>query len=51
MATSATGTMDAGPPQPVTESQPRRTVADYPTYAGAIADEAKRLLAAMPGRS
>jgi hypothetical protein len=35
MTTSDTATMDAGAPQPVTESQPRRTVADYPTYAGA----------------
>jgi heat induced stress protein YflT len=35
MATSGTATTDAGSLQPVTESPPRRTVAAYPSYAGA----------------
>lgn len=35
MATSDTATTSAGSPQPVTESQPRRTIAAYPSYAGA----------------
>jgi hypothetical protein len=32
MATVATANTDAGSPQPVTESRPRRTVAAYPAY-------------------
>lgn len=35
MAASGTATTDAGSPQPVTESQPRHTIAAYPSYAGA----------------
>ena len=35
MATSETATTSTGSPQPVTESPPRRTVAAYPSYAGA----------------
>lgn len=35
MATSDTATTSAGSLQPVTESQPRRTIAAYPSYAGA----------------
>ncbi len=34
MATSETATTSADSPQPVTESQPRRTIAAYPSYAG-----------------